>query len=684
MYLLPLKRFPFIICLLLLASPLVAQDSTATKEKIKPRKFAKKAYKRINTGNTYDASDLLEKVLSKQPDNAKAAYTLAYNYYLERDYKKAEQWFEKVTTSFPEAYPKAAYWYAIALKMNGKYAEALKQFNIVIKNYKGPDASKYKKWAKVDAQGCELAIKWKEKPLQVAVVHLNDSVNSPYTDVAPLQWNDSTLLFASLPVDSIIKINKADTTAPQHFLQFYSAIGNGESYAQATPFPLFNQSGLHTANGSYSPDKKRFYYTICEQDKRNEIRCEIYVSEWKQGQWQTGERLGEEVNAAGFTNTQPSIGNDDKGQEILYFVSDRPGGKGGLDIWYSQRKKDGSYSMAKNAAKINTDRNEATPFALLKDTLFFSSQGWAGMGGYDIFFVTGPISKWAEPVNVGYPLNSQTDDMYYRKFGTEKGYLVSNRPGIISIRSETCCDDIFAFMPPAPKVIAIQGYVIDKTTNKIINGALVNLGDGSTVESQITDGDNMYFFPLQFDKNYQLEGKKEGYLPGTAAASTQGLTQSDTLRQDIYLGQLEVGKAYRLKNVYYDYDKWYLREESKKTLDTLYDIMMANPNIIVELGSHTDERATIAYNEYLSQRRAESCMQYLLARGIPLEKLRAKGYGETQLLEDCSPYPECPKAGPGDCPCHQLNRRTEFKVIGTLDGPLKYDDVRYEDLKKKQ
>jgi len=155
------------------------------------------------------------------------------------------------------------------------------------------------------------------------------------------------------------------------------------------------------------------------------------------------------------------------------------------------------------------------------------------------------------------------------------------------------------------------------------------------------------------------------------------------LHVDIYLQKLIVGKAYRLRNIYYDYDKWFLRDEAKLTLDTVYNLMMDNPTIIVELGSHTDTRATFEYNIKLSQRRAESAVKYLLKRGIPKERLVAKGYGETQVMEDCSDYTDCPEAGEGDCPCHQNNRRTEFKIIGTLDAPLNYEDKRYEDLKQK-
>ena len=445
---------------------------------------------------------------------------------------------------------------------------------------------------------------------------------------------------------------------------------------------MFNEDGEHSGNGAFSPDKKRFYYTLCEQDQKNKIHCAIYVSHLSEEQWLPGEKLPTEINLPDYTSTRPAIGKDGKGHEVLFYASDRPGGKGGMDIWYAYLKGDKGYETPKNAGKINTDRDETTPFYdVANDSLYFSSQGFPGMGGYDIFRVGGTLGKWSDPVNVGYPVNSQTDDMYYRRNDDNKsGFFVSNRPGIISIRSETCCDDIFAYIPP--RQLFVRGYVLEKGTDKKLDNSPVTLSNPPTANllQDTTRNGRMFFFKIDFNNDYKLDGAHTGYFPGSATFNTQGLTKSDTLRQDIYLEKLVVGKAYRLKNVYYDYDQWSLRDEAKKTLDTLYDIMKANPLIIVELGSHTDSRATNYYNIVLSQHRAESCVEYLLSRGISLERLRAKGYGETQLLENCSGYADCPVSGPGDCPCHQLNRRTEFKIVGELDAPLEYTDKRYSDM----
>jgi OmpA-OmpF porin, OOP family len=669
-------------------------DSTTTKKKpINPKKAFKLANKKINTGNIYGASDLMEDIMAQHPNNAKVAYKLAEMYYASRDYKTAEKWFEHVTKTDPVTFPLSYYYYALMLKYNSKYDEAKKQFDDFAKSYAGEDASTYKQWGKIESQGCELAKKLKAEPLQVNINHPGSELNSHYSDISPILWDDNTLLFASLPTDTVIVLDKEKET-PDYFIKFYSAKKTGNTFSQAEPFMKFSYPGKHVANGALSPKKDRFYFTVCSQnEKNNKIICNIYMSKKVNGEWQQAEKLGAEINSDSYTSTHPFV-NTYKNGEILYFVSDRTDGRGGRDIWYSLITKQGVHQEAKNCGnKINTNRDEATPFYDNKTgTLYFSSNGHIGMGGYDIFKATGEAAKFTDPLNIGYPINSSTDDMYFRFENNELegGMLVSNRPGIISIRSETCCDDIFMYGYYDIKYIAVTGFVFDEddTTKTPIENATVALfvtglqdiqGDIKIGDDTIVNG-IPYFFSINFDKGYKVTGSATGYLSNSATFNTHGINKSDTLRVDIYLKKFEKEKAYRLKNIYYDYDKWDLRKESEKTLDTLYNLMLENPLIIVELGSHTDIRGSDAYNENLSQKRAESCVNYLIRKGIPKQRIIPKGYGETKTLEDCTKFPECPETGTGDCPCHQINRRTEFKIIGELDAPIEYQQDTMEDV----
>ncbi len=687
-----LTRYILIIVFLFISASAQSQDvdSTAKKDDFKVKKAIKQATKKIKYGNVYAASDLLEEVMVRTPDDAASAYKLAGSYYTARDYKAAEKWYKVVLDTDPTKFPMVQYMYATMLKYNGKYVPAKKNFEEFAKAYKGDDSRVVRKWAKIDAEGCELAIRNMDTPVEVNVKHLDESVNSHYTDISPLMWDDTTLLYASLPTDTVIVINDR-VNPPDYFIKLYSATLKDGEYSNAEIFERFNVMGMHIANGSFSYDKTRFYFTRCDEGKNQKIDCAIYVSKLEEGKWSEPEMLPGIINETKSTSTHPFLAPYKRG-EVLYFTSDREGGKGGLDIWYSTITSKGVYRAPRNAGtKVNTDRDEATPyFDRASGTLFFSSNGHAGMGGYDVFSTEGELSRWsAEPKNLGYPLNTSTDEMYYRAKDNNSGFLVSNRPGIISIRSETCCDDIFSYEYFTLERVAVKGYVYDEddTTKTPLTNAGVSLhlqGFGGLdsdilVDDDVADPSDPYFFELNFDRNYKVTGSAEGYLASSSTFDTKGIQGSDTLHVDIYLKKFEIGKAYRLKNIYYDFDKWNLREASKNTLDTLYDIMMENPTIIVELGSHTDSRGSASYNARLSQKRAESCVNYLIKKGIPQSRLTAKGYGETQHLDDCLQYDECPEDNSADCPCHQLNRRTEFKVIGELDGDLIYEDEVYED-----
>lgn len=680
----------FSITILFAQTESVPADSVAAKpkkeKKFKVKKNIKSANRMLTKGNIYAASDLYEVIMTHDPENVATAFKLAESYRIARDYKKAEQWYLKVKELDPVEYPHAAYWYGLMLKMNAKYEEAKKVFDDFQKSYKGEDAN-LKKWAKIEADGCTLALKLRDEPMSINITHLNDKVNSASTDVAPIMWDDTTLLFASIPTDTVIVISN-DSMRNDHQVKFYkSIVKTRNEYQEAQMFDKFNVPGFHVANGAFSPDKKRFYFTQCADVKNGKIMCSIYVSQYKDGAWGEPESVGPEVNSPVYTSTHPHITPGKKGFETLYFVSNREGGKGGLDIWTSSYNiKKNTYAEPKNLGpKINTDRDEVTPYVdAANGTFYFSSDGLVNVGGYDVFRAEGSGGKWNDPVNIGFPVNSSTDDMYFRITDDGKaGFFVSNRPGIISIRSETCCDDIFKFEYFKARYVAVQGLVYEEDglskepiENAKVALALENPGDIlqniQIGEDSIVNG-KPYFFPLNFDKDYRASASAEGFLTKSVTFNTKNIPGSDTLVYDIYLRRLILDKTYRLRYIYYDFDKWDLREESKKQLDTLYTMMVENPSIIVEIGSHTDSRSTEQYNLNLSQKRAESCVNYLIGRGIPKERLEAKGYGESVQLDDCSQYSDCPADNSGDCPCHQNNRRTEFRIPRT-DLNIIYED----------
>ncbi len=679
------RPITILLILTLAASALWAQDSTANKKpaKFKYKKSVKIAEKRLAAGNLYGAYEMYETIIGKKPEAYAVAWKLANVYYQARDYQKAEEWFTYLVEKQATEYPQAEYWQAMMMKMNGKYFDAMPKFAAIAKKYSGEDMTNIKRWAKIEAEGCELALKSIDNPALVNIKHLGAGVNSAYSDISPMIWNDNTLLFATLPTDTVII--KADNGA--HMLKLYEAKITGNGYDEPVPFQQFNVAGAHVANGNLSPDKKRFYFTICKEVTVSEIYCAIYLSELKDGVWSEPVDLGPEINLAGYTNTHPAVGTYKVEGDVLYFTSTRPGGRGGKDIWYTILGKNGKFGPPKNiGAKINTDRDEATPFYdASTGALYFSSTGHAGCGGYDVFYSTGAGPKWEEPKNVGYPVNSPVDDMYYRfTANSRNGYFVSNRVGVIALKSITCCDDIFTFEPYNVLNLGVEGFVLDEADlGTPLNGAKVSLYlsgykglDQDILVSEFTLGANKpYFFALNPDANYKLVGGMAGYLKGSAAFSTMGLTTSDTLTVDILLKRIVKDKSYSLRNIYYDYDKSDIREESKPTLDSLYQILIENPGITIELSSHTDSRGSETYNQTLSQKRAESCVAYLIGKGIDKARMTAKGYGEGKPVEGCTGQEGCSnESNSEDCPCHQKNRRTEFKILSDKQIEVNYED----------
>lgn len=676
-----------LVSCLCLASCVLCLSSFLAPDKFNKKEYLKAANDALKKGSVYSAIDLYQQILQHDSTEASVYYPLAQCYYGAKDYDLAATYYLKASQVDQAKHPDALYYAALNTKMQGKYTEAIDMFRRFSKNYTGDDAVKMKKWARVEIDGCNFALKEGEGDPFIKLIHLGQEVNTNYADMAPTM-RDDMLYYSSMHSDTIpyMMSNNVDLTKPVMLSKLYASKKDGSNYEPSTQVTTFDQAGKHIANGDFADDGSKFLYTICETNSLLTPTCDIYMSELNGTEWSEGKRLSDEINLKGSTNTQPWYAKGPNGQDVLFFVSDREGGRGGKDIWYCTVRK-GVFSAPRNAGpKINTDRDEETPFYDTKtNTLYFSSNGWISMGGLDIFKsqADGNLHFSGIPENLGAPFNSSCNDWYYRFFkNSDDGYLVSNRPGIFSVHGKTCCDDIFEFKYEKQIYLAVKGRVFDDATHEVIPGATVNLAlRSASIENDVvigTDSTNessAYFFTTKPDKQYKVTGMSEGYFTSSQTFSTQGITKSDTQVVDIYLKKMEKNKAYRLNNIYYDFDKWDLRPESKATLDTLYNILMENPTIIIELSSHTDSRGSEQYNQVLSQKRAESCVNYLVNdRGIPKERITAVGYGKSKPLEDCSKHPECPQDQSGDCPCHQLNRRTEFKIIGELKGNLIYDN----------
>jgi len=623
-----------------------------------------------------------------------------------RNYDASNKYYSKTTQLYKKPPPEVLFNYGLVQKSCGNYSEAIETF----KQYRKITGNKkrfadFRKQAKTEIEGCEMAIKGvlTDTNKQIFILALSSSVNSNNSDFSPFAINDSVFYYASFNTDKAVSFD-ALSGKFSSFSQFYKSVKiNNQWEGKTIVTDSFNLPSTSVGNGVICPHRNRFYFTVAETDENGKILYSIWLSELKDGYWSKAVKLSKLINKPGTNNTQPAIGFEPRqNRETLFFISDRKGGKGSKDIWYSiLDTKTNEFTEPKNAgSKVNTLMSEATPF-IDPETgkLYFSSEGHPGIGGYDIFTTSGALRKWEEPVNIGIPFNSQADDYYFNLISgkTNQGFMVSNRQGGTSMENTSCCDDIYSFNYKELIHIRISGRIIsfendisentienflDKPDIKIpeggrfVDSALLTLyvkkdKEEFIIKSFVTNANGQYNFKLEQGKEYRLQLSKEGYFTSNYAFSTTKITKSDTIFHDFLLKKIP-DKPIVLKNIYYQFNRYNLSDTAKAIIDTtILLIMLNNPFIIAEISSHTDSKGSDDYNLNLSQKRAEGVKNYLISKGISKNRLQAKGYGESiPLLPNENPD------GSDNPEARQKNRRTEFKVIGSVP---EYQRIIYED-----
>jgi peptidoglycan-associated lipoprotein len=652
-----------IILLIVVSSP----ESLAQKKK------AERAYAFFNTGEYFQAIDHFKNTYSKSKDKAVKAdmvYMVAECYRLINDPKNAEIWYKKaVKTSFSK--PEAQFWYAESIKKNGKYQLAIDEF----RKYKQLVPSDAK--ADQEIRACELAGEWLRNPEAYKVDELKD-LNSKDADFSPAYARDDygMIYFTSSREDALG--NKTHGATGQSFTDiFESRLDKKGKWSIPVPVEALS-SEFEDGTPSITSDFKEIYFTRCEAGKREKKGCEIMYSAKKGDKWNEPKNLG--VLSDSVVAAHPAISPDGL---TLYCVSDISSGFGGKDIYMITRDKVGSsWSKPRNAGPdINTSGDELFPYVRSDGTLYFASDGHIGMGGLDIFRAKPqPDGSWVVQ-NMKPPVNSFADDFGIAfEDGAERGIFSSTRKGKGN-------DELYSFEMP-PLKFNITGLVKDEKTGIAIPGALVQLiaSDGTNLEAE-TGNSGDFKFVLKPSVDYIFLASKRGYLKGKEKETTKGQEKSRDFMVSILLSAID--KPIELPNIFYDFGKWDLRPESMVSLDKLVETLNDNPNVTIELRSHTDSRDTEEYNLILSQKRAQSVVDYLVSKGIELERLTAKGYGESSpkvvdaeivaqnsFLKAGTPLSEQYINGLANDEqreiAHQINRRTEFKVLRTdYESPKK-------------
>jgi len=652
-----MKRYTFIYTLLLFIIPTLLNAQSIYVAK-----------KQMDKYNYAAAIDILKEAVRNDKTSSKAIPMLAECYRLQHDIPNAKATYEKAVT-LPDAKAESYYYYAQALQSTGDYSKAREMFQ------------KYSQMDPADAKGKLFAIHcdsvlgpWNGfKPKYEA--KLVNSINTDQSDFGPAFYNGD-LVFASDFIRNSATAAKYGWTG-RGFLNIMSAHPDkpGEhwdNFAKPSDFATGLNTEFHDGPASFSSDGKTMYFTrsFYGKAKREGIfktnMLKIYSASKTNNSW--GEAKPFFLNSTEYSVGHPTLSSD---SQTLYFASDMPGGKGGTDLWMCKWKGD-SWGPATNLGSvINTAENEMFPTMREDGVLFFASDGHPGYGALDIFKAKMVNENWSTPINLKNPINSSYDDFAIAFApGDKNGYFSSNRPGGVG------SDDIYAFRIPEVPVLPtfLSGVVKDKTSFLPLAGSTVFVLNKVTGKVKIlkTDAEGMFKTLLEAPGDYTVKAMLPNYIADCTPFPIMALKPGETITapRDLLLDKLVINKTFRVDNIYYDFDKYNIREDAKPELDKLVQIMKEN-QINVELGSHTDCRGSFEYNDKLSQNRAESAVNYIISTGIDKNRITAKGYGERQLTNKCSDGIECTPEE------HQANRRTEFKVTSLIITDVKSDQFDY-------
>ncbi len=553
--------------------------------------------------------------------------------------------YRKVIEIDPDFYKNAFYNLGHLEMLRGEYRYALDHLQAFL-SLEGTSEKLIPK-ADKDIANCSFALEAMEKPVDFNPIRMGDEINSKYDDYWPsVTADDKTMVFTRL--DLLDPKMPPEGAKNENF--YLSDKQDGiwtEAQKLGPPVNTIRNEGAQslTADGNF------MYFTACNRED-GLGSCDLYVSSRLKGKWLPPSNLGSPVNSKGW-DTQPSIAPDGR---TLYFTSNRPGGKGKMDIWYSTLSDEGKWSEPVNLGdSINTADNEMSPY-IHKDNrrLYFSSDGWTGMGGFDLFVsVMKADSSWQKPQNMGYPINTWSDEV---------GLVLTARGDVgyfSSAKEEETGRDIYYFelpveMKPEP-VSYIEGKVFDKLSEKalIARIELIDLENSRNILRAFSDYKGSFLVSLPANKNYALNASRAGYLFYSANFSFKGDFSIDEPRQlDIPLSPLLKGERTALRNIFFDYDSYELLDESMVELDKLVQFLKDNDQIKVLIEGHTDSRGEPAYNLSLSAKRARAVRGYLLDNNISLSRLSYIGYGESR-----------PLAGNETAEGRALNRRIEIVIV---------------------
>ncbi len=595
--------------------------------------FLEAAEASFSSKDYYSALHYYQNVLEFNED-IDVLYKTAEAARLFNSYKRAEEYYKQVVDLQQNGeYPLTTYWLAEVQKRLGKYDEAKQNYEIYLSE-NALDNPFYTKSAEQQIEDCDWATQQADSArTNVEVERLGENINTPFSEYGPVMIGD-TLYYSSLR----FPLEESRYNPARIFSNALWSVSGGEGVQFD---PDFNDKEYHTGHVVFSEDMSRVYYTICEYINAHDIRCDIYYRDLEAGVFSPPVKLPSNINDSTHTSTQPALGLDPVDHEpALYFASDRAGTKGKLDIWYSKIGDD--FGDPVNLMAINTMEDDITPFYHKKsETLYFSSTGYQGFGGYDLYSVY--MKNLEDPYieNLGEPVNSSYNDIYF--FLGDEGdtaYFASNREGSLFLEEddEACCNDIYKAVFEEIE-ISLKALTFDKATQADLLGATVTLleinGEEKVLDQKTADNTNEFLFPIERNRSYKIIAEKPGYFPDTVMLSTRGIKESQEIVKRLYLESQSLDLEVL---VFDDETKEELRGATVKLLD------LSDPSVETIVQINEDGNSFIfplerdrSYQIITSKRGYKPDTLNLSTVDVPGNKITKKIYLKRGNLEDYLP-----------------------------------------------
>ena len=642
-------RFFYLLLIMMLFAGVMQAQTVKSSTNKKAIKQYEKGYAFMRDQQFTDAIRYAKTAAQEDPGFTEAYLMIAEAYSMMKESDLAVLYYKKAIYSNPSFSSKLYYYTAREYMRSNNYNEALEYF-VQYFEEAGIDKSKASPEIKEHYDQCVYRAKLMTDSNHIKLVNMGPNVNSKLDEYQPsFTADDGELIFTVLrPSDAYTECK----SCPNEEDLYISRQENGVWQPRE---PLGAPVNSHFNEGAQciSPDGKYVIFTACNRED-GYGSCDLYWSKKVGDKWTVPENIGKPVNT-NFWESQPTFGADGK---TIYYTSNRPGGKGKCDIWKTTMTEDGVFTEPENVGEpINTSGDELAPYLHPNGmVLYFVSSGHPGMGGQDLFYsLADSKGKWNQPINMGYPINTEDNEssIVVNARGT-RGFVASNKAGGLG-RMDIYWFEMPEKMRPQP-VTYLKGRIFNAKDSSVISAKFKVIDLETGVERVMSSSDpetGEFLVCIPTNGKYALHAHHPQYLFYSDNFELDSSYNVKPYHKDIYMNPIEMGESMVLRNIFFDTDKAVLKKESEVELNNLYELMRNNPKMRVEISGHTDNQGSREHNLKLSSSRAKAVYDYLVAKGIKVDRMRYKGYGfDKPIATNDTPEGRA------------MNRRTEFKIVG--------------------